>query len=119
MTAYYKQTEIIAAMNQLVKDYMKECKECNELPEGFVELLKHNFLAKYVCFNEATQSIEIGVEDTSSDGLYPEIKSYKFPLNSKKRWIEKSFKTGKNDLAFYGKLLNRKQSYNDVDVVVI
>lgn len=119
MTAYYNQTEIIAAMNQLVSDYLNECRQCEELPEGFVELIKHNFLAKFVCFNRDTKSIEIGVEESSPDALYPEIKVYKYPLNSNRRWVEKSFKSGKNDLAFYGRLLNKKQSYNDVDVVVM
>lgn len=119
MTAYYKQTEILAAMNQLVEDYLNECMECGELPDGFVELLKHNFLAKFVCFNEETKTIEIGIEKSSKDALYPEIKIYKYPLNANKRWVQKSFKMGQNDLAFYGRLLNKKKSYNDVEVVVM
>lgn len=119
MTAYYKQTEIIAAMNQLVEDYLRECKQCETLPSGFIDLLKHNFLAKFVCFNQKTKTIEIGVEDSSPDALYPQIKIYKYPLDSGKRWVEKSFKTGKNDLAFYGQLLSRRQSYKDVEVIVM
>lgn len=118
MTTYYKQTEIKTALDQLVEDYLAECKRCNELPEGFVELIKHNFLAKYVCYNKETKTIEIGVEENSSDELYPEIRVYKYSLNAK-NWVKKSFKNHKNDLQFYGKLINRNRSSRDAEVVLM
>lgn len=120
MTTYYNQHELKSSMKSLVKDFIKECKQCEELPEDFVDLIKHNFLAKFVCYNKETQNIEIGVEDFSEESLYPTIKIYKFPITSNKKWVEKSFRDGRNDLDFYGRLLNKKKSANrNADVVVI
>lgn len=118
MTTYYKQTEIKAAIDQLADDFLKECKRCEELPEGFVDLIKHNFLAKFVCYDKETKTIEIGVEDNSPDALYPKIKVYKYSLNSK-TWIRDSFKNDLNDLHFYGRLLNRNRSSRDADVILM
>lgn len=99
-------------MKKLVKGYISECKECEELPEDFVDLIKHNFLAKFVCYNNKTGNIEIGVEDFTEESLYPKIKIYKFSISSNKKWVEKSFRTEKCDLDFYGRLLNRKKLNN-------
>lgn len=120
MTTYYNQDEIQASMKKLVKECIKECRECEELPEDFVELIKHNFLAKFVCYNSKTENIEIGVEDFSEESLYPKIKIYKFPISSNKKWVERSFRTEKNDFEFYSHLLNRKNLNNrDADVIVM
>ncbi len=119
MTTYYNQSEIIAAMHQLVNEYLKQCKNCKEIPEDFVELLRHNFLAKFVCYNAETNNIEIGVENYSEEDLYDSIKIYKYSLDADNSWLGKSFKRGKNDLAFYGKLLSRRKSFNDVEVIVM
>lgn len=120
MTTYYNQQELKASMKSLVQEFLSECKRCEELPEDFVDLIKHNFLAKFVCYNNKTKNIEIGVEDFSEESLYPNIKIYKFPINSNKKWVEKSFKDGRNDLDFYGRLLNKKKSANrDAEVVVM
>lgn len=118
MTTYYKQTEIKAAIDQLADDYLKECKRCEELPEGFVELIKHNFLAKFVCYNRDTKTIEIGVEDYSGDALYPKIKILEYSLNSR-NWVKNSFKNNKNDLYFYGQLLNRNRSSREAEVILM
>lgn len=120
MTTYYNQEEIKSSMKKLVKEFLDVCKECEELPEDFVDLVKHNFLAKFVCYNNKTKNIEIGVEDFSKDSLYPEIKVYKFPILSNKKWVENSFRTGRNDLDFYGRLLNRKKLNNhNAEVIVM
>lgn len=118
MTTYYKQSELKAAMDQLVEDYMRECEKCDELPDGFVELLKHNFLAKFVCYDKDTKTIEIGVEDNSPDALYPRIRVHKYSLN-KKNWVKKSFRTDRNDLMFYSTLINRNRAGKDADVVLM
>lgn len=118
MTTYYKQAEIKAAMKVLVDEYLTECEKCETLPEDFVDLLKHNFLAKYVCYNRETKTIEIGIEDSSAETYYPEIKVYKFPINSDASWLKKSFRSDKNDLSFYGKLISRKFS-RDTEVVLM
>lgn len=120
MTTYYNQQEIKDSMKNLVKEFLSECKKCEELPDDFVDLIKHNFLAKFVAYNDKTQHIEIGVEDFSEESLYPNIKIYKFPITSGKKWVAQSFRSGKNDLDFYGKLLNRKNTANPhAEVVVI
>lgn len=118
MTTYYKQTEIKAAIDSLVDDCLMECKRCEELPEGFVELIKHNFLAKYVCYDKDTKTIEIGVEDNSRDALYPSIKVHKYSLNARS-WVRDSFRNDKNDLQFYGQLINRNRSSKDAEVVLM
>jgi len=120
MTTYYKQAEIKASMKKLVDNYLNQCLQCGELCDDFIDLVKHNFLAKYVCYNKNTKTIEIGVEDNSKDDeFYPEIKVYKFPLNKNRKWIERSFRDNMNDLMFYGKLLNRNKMNSEAEVVLI
>jgi len=124
MVAYYNQREIKIEMRALIQDYLKSCTNCEVLPDDFVDLIKHNFLAKYVSYNPDLHSIEIGVEETgtpSSFLAYPKIKVYQYPLNDKKnKWLDKSFKTSKTDLAFYGRLLNKRNSISkNADVIVM
>lgn len=120
MTTYYKQAEIKASMKKLVDSYLEECKKCEELSPDFIDLIKYNFLAKFVCYNKSTQTIEIGIEDNSKDDeFYPQIMVYKYKLNSNKKWLDRSFKDGINDMAFYGKLLNRSKMNQEAEVVLI
>ncbi len=120
MTTYYKAAEIKASMKKLVDSYLDRCLNDGEICEDFSDLVKHNFLAKYVCYNKNTKTIEIGIEDYSKEGeFYPEIQVYKFPINKNRRWIERSFKDNMNDLIFYGKLLNRNNMIKSSDVVLI
>lgn len=107
MTLYVNQNEIQASLKVLVKQYIEECEQCQELPKEFVSLIKHNFLAKYVYYNKAKKHIEIGIEASNSPETYPDIKIYKFPIKKASDWLEKSFKTGEADLQFYGKLLHK------------
>lgn len=124
MVAYYNQNEIKVAMSALVQEYLEICNNCKELPSDFIDLIKHNFLAKYVSYNDDTNSIEIGIEESgeqSSATIYPKINVYNYPLSDKKnKWLNKSFKSSKQDLAFYGRLLNKRNSiYKNADVVVL
>lgn len=120
MTTYYKPAEIKASMKKLVDVYLDDCIKCEVPSEDFIDLIKHNFLAKYVCYNHKSKTLEIGIEDNSKDDeFYPEIKVYKFPLNKNRKWIEKSFKDNMNDLMFYGKLLNRNKMNNKAEVVLM
>jgi hypothetical protein len=48
MASYLNTNEIRLSLRQLVKQYIEECETCQELPEEFISLIKHNFLAKYV-----------------------------------------------------------------------
>lgn len=120
MTTYYKQAEIKASMKKLVDGYLEDCKKCEELSQDFIDLIKHNFLAKFVCYNKSTQTIEIGIEKNSKeDDFYPQIMVYKYKLNSNKKWLERSFKEGPNDLAFYGRLLNRSKMSQEAEVILL
>jgi len=121
MTTYYNKFEIEAAMKVIVEDYLKDCIETEELSEDFIDLIKYNFLAKYVSFNKEEKAIEIGVEDLNATySHYPLINIFSFPIEKSNEWLDDSFKSENCDLAFYGKLLNRKKyNYRDAEVVVV
>ncbi|TDN94953.1 hypothetical protein DET49_10319 [Salegentibacter sp. 24] len=119
MASYLNSNEIRLSLRQLVKQYVEECETCQELPEEFVSLIKHNFLAKYVYYNKQKKQIEIGIDASESPETYPEIKVYKIPVNKATKWLEKSFKDQQSDLEFYGRLLNRNAIFNSSDVVLL
>lgn len=119
MSSFYNSNEIKTSLKVLVNEYIEECEHCDQIPQDFIDLIKHNFLAKFVCYNKKEKQIEIGVEDQESDAPYPEIKTYKFPVNKATQWLDKSFKKDRCDLEFYGKLLNRKKHISSSDVVVM
>ncbi|MFO7721010.1 MAG: hypothetical protein R6W85_11280 [Gillisia sp.] len=120
MTTYYQPAEIKMSIKKLVDVYLADCKKCEELPPDFTELIKHNFLAKFVYYNKSNQTIEIGIEDNAGDGdFYPQILVYKHKLKSRNKWLDRSFKNGSNDLAFYGKLLNRSKMNQEAQVILI
>jgi len=119
MATYLNNNEIRTALKQLVKQYIEECITCKEMPEDFISLIKHNFLAKYVYYNKQKEQIEIGIDIAESPNTYPEIKIYKFPVNKAVKWLDKSFKDNQNDLEFYGRLLNRNEILNSSEVVLM
>lgn len=120
MTTYYRPTEIKASIKTLVEVYLAECKKSESLSRDFTDLLKHNFQAKFVSYNKSNQTVEIGIEDTAAEeDFYPQILVYKYTLNSTKKWLDGSFKDGLNDLAFYGKLLNRSKMNQEAEVILI
>lgn len=120
MTTYYKKAEIKTSIKTLVDVYVADCKRCEELSPDFIDLIKHNFLAKFVCYNKSNQTIEIGIEDNAGeDDFYPKILVYKHKLNSRNKWLDGTFKDGLNDLAFYGKLLNRSKMSREANVILI
>ncbi len=121
MTTYYNQSEILLTMRVLMKEYLKESLRNKELSEDFTELIKHNFLAKFVYYNPMENAIEIGVEDPNSKtDSYPEINIISYPLDGKTSWLDGSLKKNKNDMAFYGRLLNKnKLLFRDSEVIVL
>jgi len=120
MTTYYNQEEIQIAMKVLAKNCLKDCLRENKLSEEFINLIKHNFLAKFVYYNKLDRSVEIGVEESSVSSTYPEIKVFVYNLTSEIDWLENSFKTGKTNLEFYGKLLNRRRSFlKNAEVIIV
>ncbi len=119
MASYLNENEVKTSLRVLVNQYVEECENCNELPAEFIELIKHNFLAKFVYYNAEKKQIEIGVDESYSPETYPKIKVYTFPVRKATEWLDKSFKKGKSDLEFYGKLLNRNEVLSASDVVLM
>ncbi|MBZ9728393.1 hypothetical protein LB467_01725 [Salegentibacter sp. JZCK2] len=119
MASYLNTNEIRLSLRQLVKQYVEHCETCQELPEEFISLIKHNFLAKYVYYNKQKKQIEIGIDESNSPESYPEIKVYKFPVSKAAKWLDKSFKDSQSDLVFYGRLLNRNEIFNSSDVILL
>lgn len=121
MTTYYNKGEIYNSMKLLVRECLQECRDCKELPVELIDLLKHNFLAKFVHYNAATNNIEIGIEDIKSNSVsYPEITVYSYPLNGNQKWVDKSLKKDNNDMVFYSQLLNRKNLlFKDAEVILL
>lgn len=110
MTSCYNQNEILLTMRKLIKGYLKESLRSKKLSEDFVNLIKHNFLAKFVYYNVTKNVIEVGVEDPHSDtDSYPKINIFSVPVTGATSWLVKSLKKDKNDITFYRKLLNRNK----------
>lgn len=119
MTTYFRRSEIEILMQQLVSAYAEECLSKGQMNPDFIELVKHNFFAKYVFYNPKKKVIEIGInESAGSTGLYPNIKVYRFPLEKIQNWMGQSFRFEKRDLDFYGKLLAGNARLEQMDVVV-
>lgn len=119
MASYLNTNEIRLSLKQLVKQYVEECETSEKLPEEFISLIKHNFLAKYVYYNKEKKQIEIGIDESNSPETYPEIKVYKFPVQKSTKWLDKSFRNGKIDLEFYGRLLNRNEILSSSEIVLM
>ena len=122
MTTYYSKTEIETIMKLMVSEYLKDCIKCNRISEDFIDLIKYNFLAKYVLLNVEKNSVEIGVEDAKlNSSYYPVIKKHLFLLKeSGNSWLDNSFRSTSNDLVFYGRLINRKKyNYKNAEVIVM
>ena len=119
MTTYLNDREIRVSLKKLVQQYVEECETCKEMPEEFISLIKHNFLAKFVYYNKQEKQIEIGIDESESPNTYPKIKVFKFPVKKAVKWLDKSFKDNKNDLEFYGKLLKRNSELDASEVVLV
>ncbi|MDN3596731.1 hypothetical protein [Zunongwangia endophytica] len=118
MASYLRTEEVKTSLRVLVNQYIEECKNCEVIPQDFIDLLRHNFLAKFVFYNKADKKIEIGINQGSEPSGYPNIKVFSFPVNDTD-WLDKSFKSDKNDLEFYGKLLNRNEVISSSELVLI
>lgn len=119
MASYLNQNEIQISLRMLVEQYVEECKTCQSLPKEFIELIKHNFLAKFVYYNRKEKQIEIGVDESNSPETYPEIKVYKIPVDKATQWLDKTFRNDRSDLEFYGRLLNRNEMISKSQVVLM
>jgi len=120
MAAYFNTNQLKLTMKELVKIYMSDCENCDELSQDCMELLKHNFQAEFAVYNKQTKSIEIGINKNEDDfSGYPEIEIYTFPVNEIGKKIDHSFKHNQEDLEFYGKLINKNEGLGSSAVVLM
>ncbi|WP_373056624.1 hypothetical protein [Zunongwangia sp. H14] len=119
MLAYLEEGEIKESLKNLIKNYIKECEESNELSQNFIELVKHNFLAKYVYYNPEKKMVEIGINRSKSRKSYPKIQVYNFPLERAPDWLGEKFKTARGDLEFYASLIKRNNFSASGEVFVM
>lgn len=118
MALFLNSQEIHSSLNSVVLNYFNVCKQSGEIPQQLVQLIKHNFSAKYVWYNSLEKKIEIGINVSKSPGCgYPDIQVYSYPIDQM-GWIEKSHKNEAFDLSFYGKLLNTPSSM-DSEIIIL
>ncbi|UJH91588.1 hypothetical protein LZ575_02420 [Antarcticibacterium sp. 1MA-6-2] len=119
MAAYLNSEEVQDSLDALVKQYVEESINKEVLPQDFVELIKHNFFAKYAYYNVKDKTVEIGVNENSGPvSPYPPLTVYSYPIEDIE-WLSNSFKQGAFHLEFYGKLLSRSQGPGKSRVVFI
>lgn len=119
MAAYFNTNQLRTSLQELVKIYISECKECKELSQDCIDLIRHNFLAEFVVYNKKENSIEVGINQSEKFDGYPEIKIYIFPLEDIGKKIDHSFKNNTEDLEFYGRLIGRRKGIGSNSVVVM
>lgn len=119
MISYQSRNQIQHELHKMLPYQIKECKECDELPPALEQLIKHNFQAKFVCYDKKTNTIEVGVEEQEDVNSYPNITVHKFSLENAVAQVNKTFKTTDQDLKFYGKLLAGSGSLKRIDEVVL
>lgn len=119
MATYLKVEEIRTILERLVDKYVNECRSTEGLNSDFIEIIKHNFFAKYVHYDEVTEMVEIGINESrvSTQG-YPEIKVYHYPLSETKQWMGERFKTTTYDLEFYASIINKDKD-SDSDFILM
>ena len=118
MVSYQSKHDIQNQVRNLLPHQIKECRECDELPQALEELIKHNYQAAFVCYDKRSGCIEVGVEKEEEITAYPEIKVHKIPLEKAVFQLSKSLRTSDLDLKFYGRL-RAGGSANKVDDVVL
>ncbi len=119
MAAYFNTSQLRRSMQDLVKEYIAECKECEELSQDCRDLIKHNFLAEFVVYNKEEKTIEVGIDASKDIDAYPEIKIYTIQIDEAEQKIAHSFRKNHEDLEFYGQLLGRKKGLGADSVVVM
>ncbi|MAM17818.1 MAG: hypothetical protein ABGW91_12680 [Christiangramia sp.] len=119
MAAYFNTDELKTAMTNLIKQYIDECEECQELSQDCIDLIRHNFLAEYAVYNPDNNSIEVGIDVSEDSSEYPELEVYTIPLTDAQIRISNSFRQNAEDLEFYGKLLNKQKGIQSSSIVVM
>ena len=120
MTAYLTEYEIKTSLKTLVKQYLENCKNCHQLSDEFVELIRYTLKAKYANYNKETRTIEVGVKQENENSFYDDIKTYSYSLEQAEQELGKSFNnySGK-ELTYFGKFLNGQQNDINTEIRVI
>ena len=120
MTAYLTEYEIKTSLKTLVKQYLENCKNCHQLSDEFVELIRYTLKAKYANYNKETRTIEVGVKQENENSFYNDIKTYSYSLEQAEQELGKSFNnySGK-ELTYFGKFLNGQQNDINTEIRVI
>ncbi len=119
MAAYFNTNQLRTSLQELIKIYIKECKECKKLSQDCIDLLRHNFMAEFVVYDEANNRVEVGMNKTDQFDTYPEIEIYTFPLEEIGNKVDHSFKNNDEDLEFYGKIIGRRKGLGSNSVVLM
>ena len=119
MATYLKEEEIRERLDSIIDKYVKECLNTGQLNPEFIELIKHNFYAKYVYYDPATEMVEIGINESKerSPG-YPDIKVYHYAISETRQWLGTRVRTSRFDLEFYAGLISREQD-SDSDIFLL
>lgn len=119
MITYQSRNQVQADLRRMLPHQIEECRECDELPQTLEQLIKHNFQAKFVCYNKKSNTIEVGVEKQEVVDSYPEITVHKFSLDEAVAKLSNTFRNKEQDLRFYGRLLARQSSEGPIEDVVL
>ena len=119
MTSYQSRKQIKTLLEEMIPAQVSECERCDKLPQPLVDLIMHNFRAKYVCYNKDNNTVEVGIEEQESALHYPKITSQTFKLEEAVSWLGKSFKTEEQDLRFYARLIASEGYTNTIDEVIL
>ncbi len=110
MAAYVSKGEVRSLWKSSLEKMIEECRINKKVPEGLVELIKHNLYAKYVSYNVAGEKLEIGVnESRQRTTSYPTIKVYSFSLNEVEDRLLASYQPTRGDFEFYAKLFKGRR----------
>ena len=106
----YSKDKLQISLTSMVNVYVNDCLKFGKPAPDFVELIRHNFYAKYVHYNDANEMIEMGINESRDRATYyPKINVYSYPVNKAGEWLGTSFKKDPFDLDFYDSLLNKKK----------
>lgn len=119
MTSYQSRNEIQRGLHQMLPYQIEECQKCDKLPSSLEKLIRHNYQAKFVCYDKKSNCIEIGVEEHTSINSYPEITVKKIKLKDAVADLSKTLRSSDADLKFYGKILASSGSATEIDEVVL
>ena len=119
MAAYFNSTQLRLSLKEVVEDYITECKDCGNLNQDCIDLLRHNYLADFVVYNKETKFIEVGINKNELSEAYPDIEVYTFPIEQALNKIDHSFRNNSEDLEFYAKLIGRRKGIGSNSVVVL